>query len=1228
MKRSYRFAIVAVCFLCCNAFATLDSERNVYKTKYTPYNQEESVAFVARDSSSIDYTPDTRCGQASDFTVTGLRMKYQYYWQSKKEVSGSWLGSFIEDDHYHCFFYIAEVTYEVKCENGLHYEGKDYLLSDTKKLNEGNPYENYDGVEKRAYDWRKLPLKSLQPDGTILDENGNRYDYPVEKLDWNKKQEILNRWTRQAVLYPPYHHLGTPGRMPTPVLLIHGLEDDFRVWGVKPKSDGGKGDSLFQTALVREYGYKSGSFPDILARSQNLSLKKDDINHNGIYFYQAPGKKIKGIWKEAYPHWDSISFSQSRYLYNKLIEVLDDYYSKDSVDWRKSNEYKIDLVAHSQGGLVIREMLRGLQKDKGTFGTDASNPANHIRKIITVDSPHFGSMLAATNMDAIKRRFPGLVHIINDLDSPTPVNHTLMKKTEVTTLKERMWEGMKMGGSPFIDACKMNCKDPLDFILMGWLSLLGAGAGSIVGALTDVTVEITGSYLGPYYITTRKDYPIGSDTHTDPVNTAGVIDYFKTVRANGRHLAGDGNFIQTLSKGSAFDVYPRLPNGTKPILLPMYSDNVSSLLSDILGQLSEGTNKICASQSSKDEGCFAAGDLFKAYAEASRGYAVTGNPLFSDTLWTVLKSLQDNWLSKSDLVVEGESQKFEKNEIALNHNNSQFEGHFQAPRNYVLHDARAYWEAVAHGNIPTVKESIPELNTTVTLSAASAPEQSFDLLCALYDNGCGEHINKMGMGAVLHLSEANFQPAPSQPASRLARSAAVNATSAYEARSIDMNGNFSIAPIFISNGVQGVAAQLGSKQSVVATYEPGIGSVVKWTGQDGTEHSEIVVAGKVATQPSISRNGNEITISFVNYSGKVFSKTLEFSDIPEQASVYVLSEKGSAMSLLAAGTGTATNPETQKPPPPPPGHRLAPVTLAVLHREARGEYESNTSRPRFLVFNATEDTLEFAKVAYYFTADPARVPKVTIDYPYIPVSVENLGGDKWRFVLDAGNQKLAPGTFYPSADGWQIRIHYSDWYEYKHLEDWSADYNRGEVKANRKIVVYNKNGKIIWGNEAPGFESEDNGIIPTPKGTIAWKDDAPWEKNSFKPRVTVKNTGSVALSDYHAQLWFRVPQGRILSIPSPDDWYTPESQASAKNVGGSVWILDMHFDKHILYSGDSVSEGNIGLHLTDWSDFDKTVCGIVLKDKEGNILFGKEPSIAECENYNGPNLLMPLYSRR
>ena len=92
------------------------------------------------------------------------------------------------------------------------------------------------------------------------------------------------------------------------------------------------------------------------------------------------------------------------------------------------------------------------------------------------------------------------------------------------------------------------------------------------------------------------------------------------------------------------------------------------------------------------------------------------------------------------------------------------------------------------------------------------------------------------------------------------------------------------------------------------------------------------------------------------------------------------------------------------------------------------------------------------------------------------------------------------------------------------------------------------------------------------------------------------------------------------------DWYTPVSKPSLKNVGENVWELDMYFDEYLLYPNESVVEGNIGLHLTDWSVFDKLVCGVALIDLEGNVLFGKVPSVDECKSYNEQTLITPQYA--
>jgi hypothetical protein len=105
------------------------------------------------------------------------------------------------------------------------------------------------------------------------------------------------------------------------------------------------------------------------------------------------------------------------------------------------------------------------------------------------------------------------------------------------------------------------------------------------------------------------------------------------------------------------------------------------------------------------------------------------------------------------------------------------------------------------------------------------------------------------------------------------------------------------------------------------------------------------------------------------------------------------------------------------------------------------------------------------------------------------------------------------------------------------------------------------------------------------------------------------------------------PQGRELEIPL-DDWYTPVSRPKLRNIGKNVWELDLYFDRFILYPGESVEEGNVGLHLMDWSPFDKTVCGIALIDAEENVAYGKIPSVEECLSYETPNLLESQYAWR
>ncbi|MDR2999967.1 MAG: hypothetical protein LBU89_01775 [Fibromonadaceae bacterium] len=1228
MKRNLYLVFFAACFLCSNAFATLEAARDKYKTMHAPLNSKDTVHFIARDTSF--YTPNSTCGQVStsNFTVTNLRIKNEYYWQSKSET-----GSLI--DHFHCLFRIVEVTYEVKCQNGLYYEGKEYLLGTTKKRNEAwSTNSQSNAFKAEAHDWQKHPLESLLPDGTIVNENGRSYNNPIEKLDENRKREILARWLQQIVSYPEYTFTGTPGKLPRPVLLVHGLGGNYGQWGVKTY-DKIKNRSEFKNGQVQKNGYENGSLPDLLARSNNLNTADSaSINSNGIYFFQAADI--------SFPHW-SISpsdtsllsslnlppesaallqmnmnvplpspISQSRDLYNKIASVMDDFYQKQNIDWRSSNAYQIDLVGHSQGGLVIREMLRGLRDNPGSvIETGVANAANHINRVITVNTPHFGSVLATPldKLNEIEQDFYGIARLIEDIDNPKDTSHDLIK----AKLSMNFWEKNRA----LYNYAGIGLPATSTTILGCIYSVVLCVIYTEIVSETDAYLTLKGPYIGPYEPILEIRSIVKKTIKPGLIEALSEFSEMLKDSRKAEHLYKKGPFMTRLNNNYN-NFFPLRPDGSKITMLPMYSDSTHRVLPELLGEASEEADRLC-SRGENNPNCFAIGLILKEYIynmsvkEKGAGFKFS-EPEFDNEFWKVLQSLYSDWLTQSDMVVESSSQKF------VSSNNLPDNVNFLEPRPYAIRSATSYDPIVVHG--PFGKPPISKYR--------NAPQQGHDLLCALSPACDNAYVRAMQSGrrrAVIRLSD------------ELAKGT-------YKERSVEIAGDLDVAPIYTSEGLQGLSVSANGETILTAQYEPGKGSsidleftqpIAQPASQDimplamnapaTLVEQSVVVGPEIATQPAISRKGDSISISFMNYSGKAFKKDYFLPGLPNNLTISVIAESNAVMSPVIVGNATAANLETQKPPTPPPSHHLAPITLAALHREARGEHETNTSRPRFLVYNNASDTLEFSKVAYYFTADPARMPKVVVDYPQVPVSVENLGGDQWRFVLDVGNQKIAPKTFYPSADGWQIRVHYSDWFEYKHLDDWSADYSLGQVQLNRKIVIYDRNDKIIWGNEAPGFENEDNGIIPAPKGTLAWQDDAPWETNTFKPRVTVKNIGSIALSDYHAQLWFRVPQGKNLHIPAPNAWYTPESQTSARNVGGRVWMLDMHFNKHILYPDASVSEGNIGLNLTDWSTFDKIVCGIALKDKDGNILFGREPSVEECESYKGPDFLLAFTMR-
>lgn len=1069
-------------------------------------------------------------------------------------------------DNYTCLISVVRVTYNLSCTNKLKYKGESYLFSKTREKNTALcSKEECDEFKSHAHDWQEKPLDYLNDAGVYRNEDAPEFvGYGIFNKD-----SLIEKWSSQKVAYPEWKYMGEPGRkLARPVLFIHGLNDDYETWGVesvieKGKNGENKGKEPFQKGLVKKY--QRGSAPDILARSQNVDVSEEHINHNGIYFFQAPGKFDNGEWIEAKPHWriGDEKESQSRKLYKRLKEILDDFFDGTQIEWSKTPEATIDIVAHSQGGLVVREMLRGLRQEP-EYSIGCDNPANHIGRLVTVDTPHLGAATAAENSTTLQEEFHSLGVLIDDLnasDSGNPISHHLLNAS-----------------------AGLDWSEPLSYLIATGSPVVGPLGFFVVAS--DYNFEINGPYLGPYKISLGVDAPGPSFSDVDDIEIDPLKEYREMAidtRKKGNHLVSNGGFITGLNYGDNGESYPKKPNGERLNILPLYSGDTSPMVSYMLNAIKENLKITCPNmkEDEKKNACVALETYIEDRIEKIAKGLFDVQLDLDESLLSLLNRLVEEWLSHSDLIVEEKSQRYEFPDIGIGPGAIP---ELEYPRSYLFHDALAPWETVTHMRLGKIE------------GMAASTRQGLDIACAL-DFYCNDLLAEEANSKLIYLNNG----------------------------SVDVEGDFDMAPIYLGEGKEGVRLTDGMA-SLEAIYEPGVGSYVNYTDNNGSLNYDLVLPASIATNPRLQREGSLVTVRFNNPSGKVFSRVYDIPSMSSHASFSIIAEENEYLPDIVAGTGTICDQSSQNPPVSPKNWEKEKNVFA-MHRETRGKDENNTSRPRILVANASEKQIQGFKLAYYFTADPARKPEVIVDYPKIPVIVENLGGDQWRFVLDARDSVLKAKSVFPNLDGWQIRIHYGDWFDYNHLDDWSADYNVGIPEMNKKIVIYDSYDNILWGEEPAQFKSMDDGLIASPKGILSWRDSAPWEKNAFKPQVLIKNTGSVALKNYHAKLWFRVPQGRELEIPL-DDWYTPVSRPKLRNIGKNVWELDLYFDRFVLYSGESVEEGNVGLHLMDWSAFDKTVCGIALIDAEENTIYGKIPSVEECLSYDAPNLLESQYAWR
>jgi len=96
------------------------------------------------------------------------------------------------------------------------------------------------------------------------------------------------------------------------------------------------------------------------------------------------------------------------------------------------------------------------------------------------------------------------------------------------------------------------------------------------------------------------------------------------------------------------------------------------------------------------------------------------------------------------------------------------------------------------------------------------------------------------------------------------------------------------------------------------------------------------------------------------------------------------------------------------------------------------------------------------------------------------------------------------------------------------------------------------------------------------------KEDALHEKNISKPRIFIKNTGTVPVSDFYCLYFFTAENGKT---PVIEDYYTPYEYVSLKYLGNNRYAVRYDFKGVTLMPGQIFPDPNgnaIGIHYPGW----------------------------------------------
>ena len=1012
--------------------------------------------------------------------------------------------------------------------------------------------------------------------------------------------------------------------------------------------------NTYSDVLVRSYKPSSG--PDILARIERLEHGYDStnaqagINRNGIYFYTSLNDAGDSLSPFQPPMWSPSSYGynalrgQARQLFERMDTVLTHHYGSRAA-WIHDGTRKIDIVCHSQGCLDTRDMIRN------NPDTSLANPINHIRKVVSMNSPAFGSAFATSSTDLGNGPFSSLGQVRTKLldttgelvpskdlglvgfHSITDAAYTAFDTCDASNsgggfiagsacaAVVAAGEGLKSAGAGLVGAAVVgynSCSDatwepPVVSQLLGaTCGGLAAPIGAIGAVFSNFSWSLKGGLAGPYDLRLRAN-TLGITTiyHFQDPGPSSLRAQLFAFADTTRHLSQTSPWIGDLARFG----YPTRPLDRAAVpFTVLFSGSTHHIVDEVAQQTRANLNQYCEEHDDDiTDNC----EVLKNIVAGTLGTDQIADDPTVQQVEQWARDFQSQWTDTGDIVVEKASQ------LMVN------QGLGFTPRQG-LFDTTTYRFQTAYGvgggkyvaHMPIVANTSFDVNgTTMTFNVArsGATLMGLDIHAALgYDTLAytqGMQTLPRG-GATITLPSLN---------------AAASARTMATVQQLPVQGDFDVEVISTDSLLQGVSLSPSAttRPVVLAFWDRNQGGYLYGLQLNGTPIVKVLSNGGRPVQVRLTRQGSTLTMTARGLDDLV---NVDSIALPLPGQLWL-----GALSTPAVAASDSTRPMLVG--------RLAvtdssdlladqPWKLRVMVRETADSTQTSLAHPRILLINKDSRTLQAAVLFYEFHADPSRVPLLQSFQGPGNATLQSLGDDRWRVRITDPTASVPPLGIYPSVDGFSFQLSYQDGSAWPRQGEWSSYGGSPQLYTTDRVQVRDGSGKVVVGVEMPRAEGKTRVAA---QGLA--RDEGLGSNNEVAPVIAIRNKGGTPLQNFHAQWFVRAPLGATVALES---WYTPDAQATLKAMGGGLWMVDLNFSNHILYPKQTTPEQKIGIHISDWSAWDRShnpthtsashglvpVEGMVVRDSLGNILWGNLPLLPDTvvgtpPSYN-PGVPLPV----